>query len=71
MNEWVLIIALFSPAGDFMDKNIVEFKTQKDCEAVRVQLPRLNSPLGVKHQGVCVTKAHWLGKQKMPEVAYD
>jgi hypothetical protein len=71
MNEWVLIIALFSPAGDFMDKNIVEFKTQKDCEAVRVQLPRLNSPLGVKHQGVCVTKAHWSGKKKMPEVAYD
>ena len=71
MNEWILIIALFSPAGDFMNKNIVEFKTRQDCEAVRVQLPRLDSPFGVKHQGVCVTRQHWLGKQKMPGVAYD
>lgn len=71
MNEWVLIIAMMSPGGDFIGKNTIMFNNQKDCEAVRIQLSQLDSPLRVQHKGVCVTKDHWEGKKKMPNVAYD
>ena len=69
--SWILIVAMYSPAGDFMNKDIVKFETQKACEAVRVQLPRLDHPMHVQHKGVCVTRDHWEGKKKMPGVAYD
>lgn len=54
-----------------MDKKTVEFTTRKECEAVRVQLPNLDTPMGIKHKGLCVTMDHWTGKKKMPGVAYD
>jgi hypothetical protein len=69
--SWILIIAMYSPAGDFMSKDIMEFNSQKECEAVRVQLPKLDHPMRVTHKGVCVTREHWEGKKKMPNVAYD
>jgi hypothetical protein len=71
MNSWILIIAMFSPSGDFMDKRTVAFNSRKDCEAVRVQLAYLDSPMSVKHKGLCVTRDHWEGKKQMPGVAYD
>jgi hypothetical protein len=71
MNAWVLIIAMSSPGGDFIDKRTVEFKTRQDCEAVRVQLSNLDTPMGIKHKGLCVTMDHWTGKKQMPGVAYD
>ena len=72
MNTWILIIAMYSPGGDYMDKSIVEFKSRTDCEAVRVQLPNLDRhPLSVRHRGLCVTKDHWTGKKPMPGVALD
>lgn len=71
MNEWVLIIAMMSPGGDFIGKETVMFNSQKDCEAVKIQLVQLDSPLRVQHKGICVTKDHWEGKKKMPNVAYD
>jgi hypothetical protein len=69
--SWILIIAMYSPAGDFMAKNTVEFYSQQDCEAVKVRLPLLDTPMGVKHKGVCVTRDHWTGKKQMTGVAYD
>ena len=71
MNAWILIIAMYSPAGDYMDKTIVEFNTQKDCESVRAQLAILDTPFGVKHKGLCVTKDHWTGKKPMKGIALD
>ena len=71
MNSWILIVAMFSPGGDFINKTPVKFQSQKECEAVKVQLSVLDSPMGVKHKGVCVTQDHWTGKKKMPGVAYD
>ena len=68
--SWILIIAMYSPAGDFMSKNTIGFNSQKDCEAVRLQLTNLDNPLKVRHKGLCVTKEHWEGK-KMTGVAYD
>jgi hypothetical protein len=69
--SWILIIAMHSPAGDFMGKNTVGFNSQKDCEAVRVQLANLDHPIKVRHKGVCVTRDHWEGKKKMPNVNLD
>ena len=70
-HSWILIIAMYSPAGDFMGKDTLTFNSQKDCEAVKVQLPKLDHPLRVKHKGVCVTRDHWEGKKKMPNVNLD
>jgi hypothetical protein len=71
MNEWILIIAMFSPSGDFIDKRTVEFRSRKDCEAVKIQLSKLDNPMRVTHKGLCVTRDHWEGKKQMPGVAYD
>jgi hypothetical protein len=69
--SWILIVAMYSPAGDFIGKNTVGFETKKACESVRVQLANLDNPMRVKHKGLCVTSDHWEGKKQMPGVAYD
>jgi hypothetical protein len=69
--NWILIIFMTSPGGDFVGKDIMYFESKKFCDAVRVQLPVLNSPMGLKHKGICVTRDHWEGKKQMPGVAYD
>jgi hypothetical protein len=68
---WILIIAMYSPAGDFIGKETIGFESRKSCEAVKAQLHNLDSPMQVRHKGLCVTKAHWEGKRQMPGVAYD
>jgi hypothetical protein len=68
---WILIIAMYSPAGDFMSKDTMQFNNRKDCEAVRTQLHNLDHPMRVTHKGLCVTRDHWEGKKKMPGVDYD
>jgi hypothetical protein len=62
---------MYSPAGDFMSKNTIGFNSQKECEAVKVQLVNLDNPMKVRHKGLCVTREHWEGKKQMPGVAYD
>ena len=69
--SWILIVAMYSPGGDFMNKDTLQFNSQKECEAVRVQLPKLDQPLRVQHKGLCVTRDHWEGKKKMPNVNLD
>jgi hypothetical protein len=69
--SWILIVAMYSPGGDFISKDIVKFENRKSCEAVRVQLPNLDHPMKVRHKGLCVTRDHWEGKKKMPGVDYD
>ena len=69
--SWILIVAMYSPGGDFINKTSIEFRSKKDCEAVKVQLVQLDSPMRVAHKGLCVTRDHWEGKKQMPGVAYD
>jgi hypothetical protein len=71
MNSWILIIAMYSPGGDFINKSTLSFTNKSECEAVRKQLPTLDHPFHVQHKGLCVTRAHWEGKKQMPGVAYD
>jgi hypothetical protein len=49
----------------------VGFNSQKECEAVKVQLANLDHPMKVSHKGLCVTRDHWEGKKKMPGVHLD
>jgi hypothetical protein len=71
MNQWILIVAMFSPGGDFINKTSVEFQSKKDCEAVKIQLVKLDNPMQVKHKGLCVTRDHWEGRKHMPGIDYD
>jgi hypothetical protein len=69
--SWILIVAMYSPAGDFIGKDTIRFESKRACEAVKVQLPNLDHPMRVKHKGLCVTRDHWEGKKKMTGVDYD
>jgi hypothetical protein len=71
MTNWILIIAMYSPGGDFISKTPIEFQTKQACEAVKIQLVNLDHPVRGKHKGLCVTRDHWEGKKQMPGVAYD
>jgi hypothetical protein len=71
MGSWILIIVMYSPAGDFISKDTLQFNSRKDCEAVRTQLSNLDNPMRVTHKGLCVTRDHWEGKKKMTGVDYD
>jgi hypothetical protein len=71
IQQWILIIAMYTPGGDYIDKTVVNFSSQKECESVKAQLPNLDHPFRVKHKGVCVTKDHWLGRRYMSGVALD
>jgi hypothetical protein len=72
MKEWVLIIELLSPGGDFMDKIPVTMPTKAACKQALKELPkRSDDPLGVQFRGVCVTMDHWTGKKKMKDVPFD
>ena len=70
--NWILLIAMLSPGGDYMDKVPVLMPNKAACEAALKALPkRGEDPMGVQFQGKCVTRDHWLGKKQMPGVAYD
>ena len=76
MNTWLLLIAMYTPGGDFIDKQVVdyEFKSKADCVAVQRSMPNLDldaGAMGVKHRGLCITKDHWTGKRPMKDVALD
>jgi hypothetical protein len=71
MQQWILIIAMYTPGGDYIDKTVVNFTSQRECESVKAQLPNLDHPLRVRHKGLCITRDHWTGKRYMPGVALD
>ena len=61
INEWILIVAMLSPGGNFMDKVPVSMPTKTACEQAIKTLPKKGEhPMGVQYRGVCVTQAHWL-----------
>jgi hypothetical protein len=70
MNEWVLIIAMFSPGGDFVDK-YAEGPIASRAECVSRQQALKSTSGQVQLKGVCVTKDHWEGKKQMIGMAYD
>ena len=74
--EWILIIHLLSPGGDFMGKFIIELPNKKICETVlkstkkAQQLDWGGMPMKIKGD-ICVTRGHWEGWAPMKNVPYD
>jgi hypothetical protein len=72
MNSWVLVIAMFSPGGDYMDKIPVPVPNKVACEQARSELPiHGEDPFGIQYKAVCVTREHWEGKKPMKRVPLD
>ena len=72
MNEWVLLIALLSPGGDFIDKIPVTMPNKVACKQAIKTLPKKDEhPMGVQYKGLCVTRAHWTGTAPMKNVPLD
>lgn len=72
ISEYVLIVTLLSPGGDFLDKVPVIMPDKSSCVKASKGLPKMQEhPLGVRVQGTCVTMAHWTGKAQDKGVALD
>ena len=72
MNEWVLIVSLFSPGGNFLDKIPVTMPDKISCKQAIKTLPKKGEhPMGVQYRGLCVTMAHWTGTAAMKNVPLD
>lgn len=72
VNEWVLIIELLSPGGNYMDKVPVTMPSRAACVQAAKDLGKnTDHPMGVQYRGVCVTMNHWTGKRKDKGVALD
>ena len=70
--NWVLLISMLTPGGDFIDKVPVEMPSKAACQQAAKDLPkRGESPMGVQYKGICVTMDHWIGKKKMKDVPLD
>lgn len=64
---WILIVALHTTGGRFVDKlELGPFATKKACQAVKVQ--GFNQ---WKLNKVCVSTAHWEGRDVDSGVAPD
>src|SRR5262249_33512292 len=77
MNEWLLVIVMFLPNGDFNIEKTVPKASEADCEsAAKIfnEVTRKNlspDPDHYKHYfGVCVTRAEFEGRKTKKTIAY-
>jgi hypothetical protein len=68
--EWVLIIMMSTPGGDFIDKRVEFTRSQTECYARMAAVLRV-TPMQIRQTPICVTMDHWTGKKPMPGVALD
>jgi len=68
--EWVLIIMMSTPGGDFIDKRVEVVQNRAECYA-RMATTAKVAPMGILQSPICVTMDHWTGKKPMPGVALD
>jgi hypothetical protein len=72
VTNWVLIIALYSPAGDFIGKRHEVLPDQKTCAQHQQEInQREPSPIGVRERAICVTRDHWTGRRPMKDINMD
>jgi hypothetical protein len=72
VTNWVLVIALYSPSGDFIDKRHEVLPNRKTCVQQRQEINQRDpSPIGVRERAICVTWDHWTGKRPMKDVNMD
>jgi hypothetical protein len=63
--NWVLLIFLSTPGGDFIERKVEFVRTQAECQARAKQTAR-RTPMGIQQHPLCVTMDHWTGKNPMP-----
>lgn len=68
--NWVLIVMLSTPGGDFIDKTTEFTRTRAECQAKAQQVTRI-TPMRIRQDPICVTMDHWTGKKPMVGVALD
>jgi hypothetical protein len=68
--EWVLIIMMSTPGGDFIDKRVEVVQNRAQCYARMAATPKI-TPMKIHQFPICVTMDHWTGKKPMPGVALD
>ena len=68
---WVLIIAMYSPGGEFIGKEVVPKDTKVTCEQEKDRINSTDDFAHVKRRAICVSRAHWEGKKKYKGVAFD
>jgi hypothetical protein len=68
--EWVLLVMMSTPGGDFIDKRVEFVKTKAECHARMTTTPRVTL-MQIRQSPICVTMDHWTGKKPMPGVALD
>lgn len=65
---WVLLIFMWSTAGDFVTKIPVVQTDQAQCQTAAESLPRILEGSTTVLTGLCVTYQHWTGEKYMPGV---
>jgi hypothetical protein len=63
--NWILLIFMYTPAGDFVEKIVIPQPSQQVCERTATELP---NPVLLRLDGVCVTLDHWTGQKYMAGV---
>ena len=75
LKEWILIVWILTPGGDFIDKYGVPYQDERSCQTAlkKMKSPvETGHPLGLKEKGyACVTMGHWTGSKPMPGVPLD
>ena len=71
MIEYVLIMAFFSPGGDFMSKQAISQKDRATGEQSLSVVQNQVTPLGGRIRALWVTRAHWEGKIQDKGLAFD
>ena len=71
MNSWVLIIAIFNPAGVWQHQYTERHDTAQICTARLKAVETVTANNKYFLRGICVTNDHWTGKKLMPGVNLD
>lgn len=74
MSEWIMLVVLLSPGGDYMDKIPVAMPTEKVCRQSLKTLPKQGdegNPWNIRYAGICVTRDHWEGRRPMKNIPLD
>ena len=68
---WVLLIFMYTAAGDFVSKIPVMQKDEAQCQIAAESLPKTLECTATALEGLCVTYQHWTGEKYMPGVELD
>lgn len=56
MKEWILIVAFYSPGGDYMSSRTWEFESHYQCVQEMVRVNKTVYPLRQRAEANCVLK---------------